>query len=194
MALSSEAVVASLAVLFFTVVRSVRSRSLARRRHNNLLRPRLTLRVALFPRPFVGSFGVRPVKRCRVAGACGPCTSAFAWRTAGAELPPRQALGLEVVGGVPATSLDRLTAVNTKRSPRFPRARSRRHAAQELGNELRRLRGPGRLHRAARPVGHKDRPAYLTPTAPTASFRAWLTDPNSRAIELVQSRPGHAAA
>ncbi len=102
------------------------------------------------------------------------------------------ALGYEVVGEVPETSLGHLTMLKLPRDPFVSLELVHDGTPLELGNGLSHLVVQVGSIRELDHKGIEIEP----PTSPdgTDSFlTAWLTDPDGRPIELVQWPPGHAA-
>jgi lactoylglutathione lyase len=101
------------------------------------------------------------------------------------------ALGYEVVGEVPETSLGSLTMLKLPRDPFVSLELVHDGAPVDLGDGLSHLVVQVRSMRELHRRGIEMEP----PTSPDGTdtfLTAWLTDPDGRRIELVQWPPGHA--
>ena len=100
------------------------------------------------------------------------------------------ALGYEVVGEVPETSLGRLTMLKLPRDPHVTLELVHDGAPVDLGDGLSHLVVQVDSIRELDAKGIEIEP----PTSPDGTedfLTAWLTDPDGRRIELVQWPPGH---
>ena len=101
------------------------------------------------------------------------------------------ALGYEVVGEVPETSLGSLTMLKLPRDPYVSLELVHNGAPVDLGDGLSHLVVQVDSIRELHQRGIEIEP----PTSPDGTNRfltAWMTDPDGRRIELVQWPPGHA--